>query len=86
MQLYWYIVQEYSNKYKGDNRMNKLRESIKAKTKYDVSDMLYHEALEAAKVEIKEHQVMFNRRTKAEKLEYVECKMAVYCLMVILRV
>ena len=66
--------------------MNKLREAIKAKTKYDVSDELYDAALAAAKVEIKEHQVMFNRRTKAERLEYVECKMAVYCLMVILRV
>ena len=66
--------------------MNKLREAIKAKTEYNVSDMLYHEALEAAKVEIKEHRANFNRMSKPERLEYVEYKMAVYCLMVILRV
>lgn len=66
--------------------MNKLREAIAAKIKYDVSDELYDAALAAAMKEIKEHQVMFNRRAKAERLEYVEYKMAVYCLMVILRV
>ena len=66
--------------------MNKLREAIAAKTKYNVSDELYHEALEAAKVEIKEHQANFKRMSKPERLEYVEYKMAVYCIMVILRV
>ena len=85
----WGIWQPYNGKAKyavGGDTMNKLREAITAKTKCDVTDELYHEALEAAKVEIQEHQENFKRKSKAERLEYVEYKMAVYCIMVILRI
>jgi hypothetical protein len=58
----------------------KLYNLVKAKTGY-ISYKLYKEALQVAKADVQAHRKDFDRKSKAEQLEYVAYTMAVYIIM-----